>query len=334
MARTVVDAAAMLSVIAGRDEHDSKTANIPFAAIPDYRAASMAPLPPPGKLRLGIPRNALADVELPVLEAFEGLVVTPLRAQQGVVIVDCVFAGLDRFEALPTAGYMSYMAGEFHDALPAYLAGLVKNPQHIDSLEALCAFTKETAGEEYGESEQQLEQLGISSTGPLKAADSPLPSPRPSSPVERPPQRNIATFEQSLNTARDCPEFLAARKLAKYFAGPGGIQGALDGLSESGGHGPVDALLLPTDAGSANYFAACEGHPQVTVPLGYHTADVLIKNSATNRLVTTGPNVPFGVSVIGHKFGETALLSICTAIEELTHTRDGDETRRLSRFQN
>ncbi|OAA62721.1 Amidase [Niveomyces insectorum RCEF 264] len=374
MARTVADAAAMLTVMAGRDPHDPKTNEIPFAVVPDYRAAATTGSVGGGggangsAFRVGIPRNLLRKLPRRVLAAFEDRVVAPLRDQHGVVVVDCACPGLVRFLALSPAQQTDYMAGEFHDALPQYLATLAANPQGIDSLAALCAFLKATPGEEYGEDDApetktttdedkddeadddaDADDDGPADTGtttPVRdtpASAAPNPSP--------PPRRNIRRLEQTMRITRDSAEFAAARANAAYFAGPGGIQGALDGTStaddgadgaDSAGHPnnpddiaspPVDALLLPTSAGTANYFAACEGHPQITIPLAYHGAAAKVKYNPSGRLVDTGPNMPFGVSVIGRKYSEETLMPLCATIEKLTRARDEAEDRRLAHLR-
>ncbi len=338
MARTVADAAATLTIMAGRDENDPKTAEIPFDTIPDYRAASLEALPAHRPLRLGILRDALEELSKDTLDVFESRIVAPLRdcGPQRVALVDCSLPCLERFRALTPDEKTNYMAGEFHDALLAYMASLTSNPQKIDSLEDLCTFLKTEPGEEYGEEDEDAKvekEAGVTTSVAATAADTGAEAERP--------RRNISLIEQAVRVTRDSPEFAAARANAAYFAGPGGIQGALDGRKGPAGrpedvneHEPVDALLLPTEASMVNYFAGCEGHPQVTIPLGYRSGDTAVLFNDTGRLVRVGPNMPFGVSVIGRKYSEaTTLLPICTALEALVHARDEAEARRLPRYR-
>ncbi|CAK7233157.1 hypothetical protein SCUCBS95973_008499 [Sporothrix curviconia] len=138
MACTVADAATMLTFMAGQDEHDPKTAEIPMETIPDYGAATKAGASAPLSIRIGIPRNALEGINSTILKAFETRVVAPLQKLSGVTVIDCAFPGFMRFKGLTGEETTNYMAGEFHDALPAYLATLVANPQNIDGFETLC----------------------------------------------------------------------------------------------------------------------------------------------------------------------------------------------------
>ncbi|ERS97842.1 hypothetical protein HMPREF1624_06013 [Sporothrix schenckii ATCC 58251] len=339
MTRTLADAALMLDVMMGRDEHDPKTAEIPEARLqsPLHPRLTAVEEEASLSLRIGIPRDALQGIKSAILEAFETRVVAPLRAREGVTIVDCTMPGLLRFKTLSLVEKTNYMAGEFHDALPAYLAALTANPQHIDGVKALCAFIKSTPEEEYGENEETDEKRDDSAGDTTEEEAENI--------VEEavhdigPPRRNIERLEQTQAVTRDSAAFAAAKTNAAYFAGAGGVQGALDGIK--GGpdrphgfntHEPVDILLLPTNASAVNYFAACEGHPQVTLPLGYRDSPK-VKRNDTGRLVATGPNVPYGVSAIARKYDEASLMRVCSVIEKQTRTREHAEERRLAHLR-
>ncbi|CAK7220605.1 hypothetical protein SBRCBS47491_004245 [Sporothrix bragantina] len=349
MTRTLVDAATMLTFMAGRDEHDPKTAEIPMNLMSDYGAAATSGTKTPLNIRIGIPRNALKGIKSATLKTFESRVVAPLRELPGVTIVDCSFPGIMRFKGLGREETTNYMAGEFHDALPAYLATLTSNPQNIDGFEALCTFLKTTPEEEYGEDEENEKEKGGDEKAEKKegvgkdddeSSDDDVRGDKTDKvKIDESPRRNIVRLEQTHRITKDSPAFEAAQINTAYFAGPGGIQGALDGLR--GGkerphgfntHEPVDALLLPSTASAANYFAACGGHPQVTIPLGYRDSRK-VKFNDTGRLVASGPNVPYGVSIIGRKYGETTILPLCAAVEALTKARAEAEYRRLEHLR-
>lgn len=337
MARTLTDAAIMLDVMMGRDEHDPKTAEIPETRLqsPLHPKFTVVDADKPFNLCIGIPRDALKGISTKILEAFETRVVEPLRAREGGTIVDCSLPGLMRFENLSLEEKTNYMAGEFHDAFPAYLATLTANPQNIDGFEALCDFLKNTPEEQHGEEEEKKddkeekeENIQDKSGEKEEAVED-----------NGPPRRNIERLVQTKGITRDSSAFEAAKDNAAYFAGPGGIQGALDGIK--GGperphgfntHEPVDVLLLPTNASAVNFFAGCEGHPQITVPLGYRDSPK-VKYNDTGRLVASGPNVPYGVSGIGRKYDEASLVKLCAAIEQLTKTRGQAEDRRLEHLR-
>jgi amidase len=75
----------------------------------------------------------------------------------------------------------------------------------------------------------------------------------------------------------------------------------------------VDVLVLPSDW--AFRIAAIDGHPIITVPLGYYPAGT--PTVLTSRgLVARGVNFPFGISFISRKFSEEKLLAYAYAFEQ------------------
>lgn len=98
------------------------------------------------------------------------------------------------------------------------------------------------------------------------------------------PERNTARLEQAASRVASSAEYKTAQGVRAYLAGDGGIKGALSEYS-------LDAIVVPSKA-PANYFAACGGFPQITVPMGYQTADLEVKYNDTENLVGRGPNIP------------------------------------------
>ena len=145
MGRTVEDAAAMLSAMAGRDPHDSKTDGIPFDCIPDYQAASHRR--DVSQYRIGIPRQTFDKVSQPILDAFED-VVEKLRTQ-GATIVDCEYAGQARYRTMTSDQKCAFLTSEFKPALAAYFSSLTTNPHDITDLAAIVSFTRATPAEEF-----------------------------------------------------------------------------------------------------------------------------------------------------------------------------------------
>ncbi len=244
IARTVRDAAAMLSVMAGRDPNDDKTDSIPFEEIPDYRAAcDRGDL---SKYHLGVPRNAMKDILPEDLRTFED-VLEHLRGRVAKVI-DCELTGMSKFEAMVGDEKTNFIAAEFHESLDKYLANLATNPGRISNLAGLCEYVKTTKEEEF-------------------------------------PDRLIDRFEQALALSRDSAEYRNAKEATLFFGGEGGIPGALDRHA-------LYAILVPTEAWAANYFTACGGQPQITIPAGFLAEGTEVKMNDTGRLVEQGPNVP------------------------------------------
>ncbi len=168
-------------------------------------------------------------------------------------------------------------------------------------------------------------------------------------------------LEQSMACPQDSPSYRDARDRVLSFAG--GIQTALD-------HERLDSIMVPSGYATANFFAAGDGYPQITVPLGFLPADTQVKMNLTGRLTDEAPNVPYvyfllrffsffflfptesvpvfnpaplklqantassyGFSVIGAKFSEEKLLGICTVIEQMTQARTHVDKFHLPYFQ-
>lgn len=244
MARTVRDAAAMLTVIAGNDENDAKTKAIPFSQIPDYGSAcKQTDL---SALRIRVPRNSVAKIEeVAVINCFNQLIdkVRPLVAQ----LVEFDLPGQDKFDEMSPEKRTDAIAGDFKIALADYLSKLKSNPNDLHTVEDVCNFTKAKEGEEY-------------------------------------PKRNIDRFEQATKRDPESAEFKTTQETRTYLAGEGGIKGALERDS-------LDAIIAPSK-GSSNYFAACGGFPQITIPLGFQPEDVEVEWNDTGNLVDNGPNIP------------------------------------------
>lgn len=138
MARTVLDAAVMLQVIAGHDTRDNYTSAIPD--IPDYPAACKK-----DALRgalIGVPWNVFTGNQRP-LDAEMAMFKIALKDMEkaGATIVDANFAsGLDVFDssALRVATLASINTG-----LGRYLAELTHNPNGVKSLQDISQQTKQ-----------------------------------------------------------------------------------------------------------------------------------------------------------------------------------------------
>lgn len=152
MARTVKDAAALLGVIAGKEEEDSATHEIPFDRIPDYVAAcKLSGLR--GK-RIGLVRNirpfAHDKTTRPVIRAYYKAA-RELR-EAGARIVD-IYPGATSIEEeitqLRLDMYNLTLAGLASDLPKQYLSQLTRNPHNIKSVADLVAFTKGSSLEGY-----------------------------------------------------------------------------------------------------------------------------------------------------------------------------------------
>jgi len=143
MARTVVDAAEMLAVMA--DDPAPSTRFLEWSRLPvDERSVS--------GWRVGVPRNALGDVPAFMMNRFNHAL--ELLKNQGVEIVDIQFPCVDKFNEQYTAGpdvICANLAPEFRVAIDEYLAGLESNPNQIRTIQHIIDYMKKDPREEYSE---------------------------------------------------------------------------------------------------------------------------------------------------------------------------------------
>ncbi|PNP43622.1 hypothetical protein TGAMA5MH_04594 [Trichoderma gamsii] len=162
MARTVKDAAYLLSAIAGSDEHDNYTSASPFGdRVPDYVAACK------GKglhgRRIGVPRHMLqlwsnkpSDY---MLEIFNSAV-DVLRAQGAEIADDIILPGA---ADLLNGKYSPFVTGpDIMANIPRYFSQLKTNPNNITTMVQLREFIQNDAREGYPEKNTSSWDRGIS----------------------------------------------------------------------------------------------------------------------------------------------------------------------------
>jgi amidase len=196
MARTVKDAAYVLSAIAGKSAYDNYTDAIPFDTIPDYVAAcNFSALR--GK-RIGVPRN-LIDLShdrsaAPIVPVFNAAL-DILRAAGATIVDNTNFTG---YEALNEGNYSSIvLEADFVSDLPKeYLSQLSYNPNNVHSLADVRNFTH-------------------------------------AFPLEDWPQRDTLIWDSALELGfgNTSPEFWSNYTMNTYLAGPLGVTGALKNYS-------------------------------------------------------------------------------------------------------
>ncbi|KAL2062102.1 hypothetical protein VTL71DRAFT_6368 [Oculimacula yallundae] len=192
MARTVSDAAYILSVIAGKDTADNYTLAQPWDSPPDYvKALNFSSL---RGARIGIPRNVIAsyqdDSSLPILSAFEAAIQVMKKA--GAIIVEN--ANYSAWEGYLKDGNETLVfEADFIGGLAVYLAQLETNPNNITSLADIRAFTQNFPLEEY-------------------------------------PTRNTATWDDALSLGYNYTDFenWQAYQSSYYYGAEGGVLGTLD----------------------------------------------------------------------------------------------------------
>ena len=191
-ARTVRDAAYMLSAMAGKDKDDNCTSAQPFDKAPDYaKACEYSAFQ---GARIGVPRNGidyyLNNMTGSIMAAFEDAL--RMATSMGATVVDeanfAVFdpPAFDRNSDL-------VLDVDFAEGLEDYLSKLYTNPNNIHNLQDLIDFTKRDSREEW-------------------------------------PDRDIRVWERTLdrNSASSSPDSYAAYEANVRMAEEDGIIGALD----------------------------------------------------------------------------------------------------------
>lgn len=280
LARTVSDAAHVLSIIAGKDPNDSYTLAQPFNTPPDYtKALKLNALR--GK-RIGIPRNAIvysgdANIDKPIKDAFDAAIKV-LKLAGATIVDNANFSAWDEYYADATSGAgasLLVMAADFVADLPnQYLSQLTSNPNNVTSLADIWAFTQAYGPEEY-------------------------------------PQRDTAVWDATLSLGFDntSPIFTSLYEQTSYWGEEGGVTGALAAHN-------LDALIMPT--ASSPGVPALAGLPVVTVPMGHYPARTKVVTTPPWNLVAVAPNVPFGLSFLGKKWSEETLIGCAYAYEQRT----------------
>ncbi|EPS41370.1 hypothetical protein H072_4730 [Dactylellina haptotyla CBS 200.50] len=207
MARTVKDAAYILTAIAGVDPYDNYTSAIPFPAVPEYwkhlqRSSFQG-------AKIGIPRIAItaSSTNGPVLTAFNASV--EIIKKLGAEIYEN--ADFPAYAEFRRSGNSSIVLGlDFKTNVKQYFDQLVVNPNNLHSLQDLIDYTMSDPREAY-------------------------------------PDRNVNTWIAAMNQPcedNSCKYAWDAYQANLYLGGPGGILGALE---SAGGDDGLDALIMPSD---------------------------------------------------------------------------------------
>lgn len=169
MARTVKDAAQILTAIAGPDPNDNYTSAIPFNSTPNYiEACNYDALK--GK-RIGVPRNYIdltgQSYLAPVIPVFNAAL-NVLR-DAGATVVDNIT--LPGYDVLAQANFPNIvLEADFNTDLAKYLAALTVNPNNIQSVSDLRNFTQTFPLEDYPERDTDVWDdaiaLGYGNTAP------------------------------------------------------------------------------------------------------------------------------------------------------------------------
>ncbi|KAF2454316.1 amidase [Lineolata rhizophorae] len=212
MARTVKDAAYVLQVLAGYDEHDNYTSAIPNdGVIPDYVAAC-----DPDALngaRIGVPTNVIEyytsgfTAMMTEVDAFYADL-DVFRDAGAEIVLDANYTAWDQYTN--SSNTTIVLQADFITNIAEYLAELTVNPNDITNLEELRAWTQAEPLEDY-------------------------------------PDRNTAVWDGALEAGfgNTDPRFWEAYQANQFLGGEGGVLGALERNS-------LDAIILPTSFSPGN----------------------------------------------------------------------------------
>jgi amidase len=145
IARTVKDAAILLSAIAGKDPNDNYTSANPFKA--GYEFENSCKHDALKGLRIGIPRNAFTQSTTngPEIDAFNASIAI-FKAGGATIIDNANFPNLTEYR---TQNSSLVLGVEFEAGVAKYFNGLTYNPNNIHSLQDLIHFTETFPAEDY-----------------------------------------------------------------------------------------------------------------------------------------------------------------------------------------
>ena len=296
MARTVKDAAYLLSAIVGKDKFDNWTSAQPFDHPPNYiKACDYFGLK---GARIGIPSNGiepfLIEQSRPIMDAF-GQALRIMNDAGATIINEANFSQFDFHAFSQNASIV--LDTDFVAGLADYLALLDSNPHQVYNLRDLAAFTKTNPLEEY-------------------------------------PDRDTYVWDRELarNITNESSDSWLAYQANLYMGGPQGVTGALEKHR-------LDALVMPT--WTSFHLPAIAGLPIITVPLGFFPTDTALVMNLKGTMVSTAPNIPFGISFIGRSWSEETLIRLAYAFEQRTlirrrvkpHVRPNFELKDLGRWE-
>jgi amidase len=163
MARSVADAAMILSIIAGKDEKDNYTLAQPFDSPPDYtKALKVTSLK---GARIGIVRNAINitdddESKKPVLEAFEKAI-RVMKDAGAIIVENANYTGQQEKVDDQDGVLITVLGGDIVAGLPKYLSKLNRNPKNITSLPDLLQFTQNSHLEHYPERDTLIWEIAL-----------------------------------------------------------------------------------------------------------------------------------------------------------------------------
>lgn len=133
-------------------------------------------------------------------------------------------------------------------------------------------------------------------------------------PEERYPEFDTGYWDMisTLGFGNASAKYRDTRGALRDLAGELGLTGGLANFT-------LDALVAPSEF--STLLSGILGTPLVTVPMGATAPGTAPVKSELGDVMATGPNRPFGISFLGAKWSEAALLGMAYAYEQRTRVR-------------
>lgn len=288
LARTVRDAATVLSVIAGYDEYDNFTSAIPSGGkLPDYVAATTKYSDLTG-VRIGVAWNGMDDELLlgnvnrsAVMAAFNETL-DVLRSLGAEIVDPANFLNATHYEydvgyANPRTTYQGTVCSAgFISDLASYLSELTFNPNGIYTVEDLRNYTTKDPREDY-------------------------------------PDRDTISWDGALSLGFNSSDKRAwdAWQSSVKLDIEGGVTGVCNLLN-------LSAIAMPTEYSPS--WASSPGLPAISVPMSAYPDDIPIQKGL-RELIAVAPRIPFGLTFLGRRWSEETLIGLAAAYEKATNFR-------------
>lgn len=230
-------------------------------------------------MRIGIPWQ-LKDIKTMHSARYEPfrLVLSILVDAGATLVHDLAIQGAEEYENFSTEEKQIILDTDMKHAINTYLSSLTSNPNRINNLQDLIDFTKSCPEEEF-------------------------------------PRRNVAGLERAQATDPCDERYLKMLARNAYFAGEGGIQGALDRHC-------CEVILATTLSNTLQNFAAIAGSPIVSVPMGSYPDKTDIEEDEKNGLLNIAPGIPFSVYIFGRATKDGDVLRVAYVVEQMTKVRE------------
>ncbi|KAF7920049.1 hypothetical protein EAE99_008170 [Botrytis elliptica] len=282
LARSVKDAALMLTVIAGEDEQDPITISDPRDSIfcrkpnkiPDFTGACNSRRL--DGVRIAIPRHILKHVDPTTIHLF-GNALDAMRFLGATLVDPTSYSTFDTDRSSCTGDeYDIALKVDIYHNIKKTLSYFSTNPHSLYTLSDVITYSIAT-------------------------------------PAEEATKRGLGHFESALEVgkkyARDSEEYRNSMVERNHMGRQ--IPKLLDKFD-------CDMIVLPTNV--AVEPADVGGCPVVSVPMGFYPPETEVVRQ--NGMVEVGPGIPLGISFVGRRWDDEKLIGVAYVYEQATRWRD------------